>query len=174
MRPRFKWRPYVLRAYFDTNLLIAENSGKMTHAYRQFLMGHKGDIEARYTTNKGRLPPEMIEGMRAAYSECEPLLSTVPQREEEDIRVGFRREILLACGFTKEEVDKLDLSTIDDEKFQAMVREKLLGAMVNNGARQKVIAQEEVEKYVERGWEVNAVLPNGKVVMRVPSLNYEG
>ena len=33
-------------------LLIAENNGKMAHAYRQFFMGHKGEIEARYTTNK--------------------------------------------------------------------------------------------------------------------------
>ncbi|MDH3341754.1 MAG: hypothetical protein OEL84_10800, partial [Nitrosopumilus sp.] len=48
-----KARPYVLRAYFDTQLLLAESHGKMTHAYRQFFMGHKGDIEARYTTNKG-------------------------------------------------------------------------------------------------------------------------
>ncbi len=49
MRPRFNWRPYVLRAYFDTQLLLAENHGKISHAYRQFFMGHKGDIEARYT-----------------------------------------------------------------------------------------------------------------------------
>jgi len=50
MRPKYSWRPYVLRSYFDTQLLIAENNGKMAHAYRQFFMGHKGDIEAVYTT----------------------------------------------------------------------------------------------------------------------------
>jgi len=27
-RPRFQWRPYILRAYFDTELLIAESKGK--------------------------------------------------------------------------------------------------------------------------------------------------
>ena len=36
-----KERPYVLRAYFDTQLLLAEYRGKITHAYRQFFMGHK-------------------------------------------------------------------------------------------------------------------------------------
>jgi hypothetical protein len=76
---------------------------------------------------------------------------------------------LLACGFSKEEIDKLDLSTIDDEKFQSMVKQKLLGSVMNNGASQKVISQEVVEKYIEKGWEVAAVLPNGKVVMRVPT-----
>ena len=57
-------RPYVLRAYFDTQLLLAESKGKMTHSYRQFFMGHKGDMEARYTVNKGRLTKDMIEDMR--------------------------------------------------------------------------------------------------------------
>ncbi len=36
LRPKYKWRPYVLRAYFDTQLLVAENNGKIAHAYRQF------------------------------------------------------------------------------------------------------------------------------------------
>jgi hypothetical protein len=35
--------------------------------------GHKGDVEARYSTNK-MLPSHMIEGMRKAYKECEPFL----------------------------------------------------------------------------------------------------
>ena len=72
-----KARPYVLRAYFDTQLLLAESHGKMTHAYRQFFMGHKGDIEARYTTNKGRLTDEMISDMRRAYSKSQEFLCTI-------------------------------------------------------------------------------------------------
>ena len=72
-----KTRPYVLRAYFDTQLLLAESHGKMTHAYRQFFMGHKGDIEARYTTNKGRLTDEMISDMRRAYSKSQQFLCTL-------------------------------------------------------------------------------------------------
>jgi hypothetical protein len=83
MRPRFKWRPYVLRAYFDTQLLVAENHGKIGHAYRQFFMGHKGDIEARYTTNKGRLPQEVIEDMRQSFLKCEEYLSNQPVSRED-------------------------------------------------------------------------------------------
>jgi hypothetical protein len=30
-------------------------------------MGHKGDIEHTYTTNKGVLPPNVVEDMREAY-----------------------------------------------------------------------------------------------------------
>ena len=51
----FKWRPYVLRAYCDTAFDIAESKGWISHPWRMFFMGHKGDIEARYSCNKARL-----------------------------------------------------------------------------------------------------------------------
>jgi hypothetical protein len=83
LRAGFGWRPYVLRAYCDTNMILAESKGKISHPYLQFLMGHKGDIEARYSTNKGALPPDMIEDMRKSYRECEPFLSTATQPLEQ-------------------------------------------------------------------------------------------
>ena len=73
-RPRFTWRPYVLRAYFDTELLIAESKGKIAHDFRAFFMGHKGTIEAKYTTNKGILPEVLVTEMRDAFKRSEELL----------------------------------------------------------------------------------------------------
>ena len=70
-RPRFAWRPYVLRAYFDTQLLIAESKGKIAHDFRVFFMGHKGSMESRYTTNKGILPEVLIAEMREAFLRSE-------------------------------------------------------------------------------------------------------
>ena len=82
-----KVRPYALRAYFDSQLLIAESHGCMTHAYRQFFMGHKGDMEARYTTNKGRLTEQMTEDMRRSYERSQAFLSTdVTQNSDTDRR----------------------------------------------------------------------------------------
>jgi hypothetical protein len=74
MRPRFKWRPYVLRAYFDTQLLIAESRGKIAHDFRCFYMGHKGSIEAKYTTNKSILPKILMDEMREAFKRSEEFL----------------------------------------------------------------------------------------------------
>ena len=88
-----KARPYVLRAYFDTQLLLAESHGQMTHAYRQFFMGHKGDIEARYTTNKGRLTDEMISDMRRAYSKSQEFLCTI--NNENNNSSQNKKEMLL-------------------------------------------------------------------------------
>jgi hypothetical protein len=66
-------RPYVLRGYFATALDIAESKGLISHPWRMFIMGHKGDIEARYSTNK-RLPPDMIEEMRESYKKAQNTL----------------------------------------------------------------------------------------------------
>ncbi len=73
-RPRFDWRPYVLRAYFDTQLLMAESRGKVAHDFRTFFMGHKGTIEAKYTTNKGILPETLVREMQNAYKRSEEFL----------------------------------------------------------------------------------------------------
>ncbi len=90
IRSVVKARPYVLRAYFDTQLLLAESNGCMTHAYRQFFMGHMGDIEARYTTNKGKLTEQMVEDMRGAFARSEPFLSAGGGDD-----AGRRREMFL-------------------------------------------------------------------------------
>ncbi|MDE0091578.1 MAG: hypothetical protein OXP12_09595 [Thaumarchaeota archaeon] len=91
-----KVRPYALRSYFDSQLLIAESHGCMTHAYRQFFMGHKGDMEARYTTNKGRLTEQMTEDMRLSYERSQTFLSTDVTHDSEANRrrmlVGMWRQ----------------------------------------------------------------------------------
>ncbi len=74
MRPRFLWRPYVLRAFFDTQLLIAESRGRMVHDFRVFFMGHKGSIEARYTTNKSILPKALVDVIRESFKRSEEFL----------------------------------------------------------------------------------------------------
>jgi hypothetical protein len=85
MRPRFKWRPYVLRAFFDTQLLIAESRGKIAHDFRVFFMGHKGSIEAKYTTNKSILPKTLMDEMRESFRKSQEFLDyeTNTEREEE-------------------------------------------------------------------------------------------
>jgi hypothetical protein len=169
MRPRFSWRPYVLRAYFDTQLMVAENHGKISHTYTQFFMAHKGDIEAQYTTRKGRLPPQVIEDMRESYRKCQEYLQTTitESASEEKIKESFRRQLLLVAGFDPEEVKKIDLS-IDDSSFQEIIRKRLLEAMANHGMSQKVVRINDVERYIMEGWGFVAMLPGEKVVIKIP------
>lgn len=164
------WRPYVLRSYFDTRLMLAESRGLVLRDYRQFWMGHKGDIENRYTTNKQRLPEDVVEDMREAYRRSQEYLSTtkVERTSEEQIRAAFKKQLLLVAGFKQEEIEGKDLAAITDEEFQAMVRQRLLGAMANNGARQKVVGVNDVERFITEGWDFVAALPNDRAIMKIP------
>jgi hypothetical protein len=137
--------------------------------YRQFWMGHKGDIEARYTTNKHRLPAEVVEDMRASYQRCQEYLQTaVPEVASDRIREEFKKQLLLVAGFRPDEIEKMDLMHMGDEEFQATIRQRLLSVMENNGARQKIVPANELEKYIAKGWEFVATLPNGKAVIKLP------
>ena len=157
----------MLRAYFDTMLLIAENNGKIAHAYRQFFMGHKGDIEARYTTNKGRLPEEFIEDMRDSYRKSLEYLETSKAEVSEDrLQNALRRQLLLVAGFDGDEIDELDLGMSDDE-FQETIRKRLVGSMVNNGNSQKVVSMGDVEAFLGRGWSFVAKLSDEKAVLKI-------
>ena len=109
-----KERPYVLRAYFDTQLLLAESKGKITHAYRQFFMGHKGDIEAKYTTNKHRLPEHLIADMKEAYERSQNFLT--PFEEDNEVNEKSKKEILLEMWKEQAKLYGIDPMKIKIEK----------------------------------------------------------
>jgi len=163
-----KMRPYVLRAYFSTALDIAESKGLISHPWRQFIMGHKGDIEARYSTNK-RLAPDMIEEMRESYRKCLKFLETkVSEVSEDNAKLFLQQQLLSAVGYKQEEIDKIDLNNISNEDFQQLLRDKVAGAMVGNGSKQRLVPINEIEKLLKEGYEFQAVLPNGKAIMKLP------
>jgi integrase len=164
------WRPYVFRSYFDTALMQAESRGWITHAYQQFWMGHTGDIESTYTTTKNRLPDTLVEDMRQRYTRVQPLLQTRGSEgaDEEKMKRAFKEQLLMVAGFKKEETQKMDIDALDEDDMQRLVKEKLLGVMMNNGSKQKVVPATEVESYIKNGWEYAASLPNGSAIMKLP------
>lgn len=103
-----KMRPYTLRAYFDSQLLIAESHGRMTHAYRQFFMGHKGDMEARYTTNKGKLTEQMTEDMRRSHEYSQTFLSTYAANDSSD----DKRKMLISMWQEQAKMHGIDIDSI--------------------------------------------------------------
>jgi len=150
-------------------LMLAESKGLVLRDYRQFWMGHKGDIENRYTTNKCRLPESVIEDMRDGYRRGQEYLQTtkVEETSEEKLRQAFRKQLLLVAGFNQDEVKKVDLSSINDEELQEIVRKKLLGVETSDCVKQKVVDINDVENYLTQGWEYVANLPNKKVIIKL-------
>lgn len=168
-------RPYVLRAYAETQLIISESKGKISHPYLQFIAGHKGDIEARYSTNKGRLPPEMIEGMRNAYQQCEPFLSTqaLPTNQEtakKEAQIEALKTVakavfgidLLEVKIAKEKEDKIELTQDETiELFEVEIKKKR-----EEPDPQKLVREEELEACLAGGWQFVSVLPSQKILIR--------
>ena len=93
MRPRFKWRPYVLRAFFDTQLLIAESRGKIAHDFRVFFMGHTGSIESKYTTNKSILPKILMDEMRESFRKSQEFLDLEINLERDEEKISYQRVV---------------------------------------------------------------------------------
>ena len=193
MRPRFQWRPYVLRAYFDTQLLVAENHGKTSHAYRQFFMGHKGDMEARYTTNKGRLPEDLIEDMRRSFRDCEEYLSAMPQsREDPELttirtmvesgvldlsKPNVKQYLIKKLGIEDVEVKVAKMketASNEDEAYVKVICGELgikpmqveTSRPKNDDDPKKIEPEDELEQYLSDGWDVQNVLPSGKILIK--------
>lgn len=164
------WRPYVLRSYFDTQLMVAESKGLIIRDYRSFFMGHTGDIEHTYTLNKSKLPREVIEQMRESYRKAQKYLQTADTANREDINKMFKRQLLLVAGYKSEEI-KEEHMELGEEEFQKMVREKLAKEMGNSNIQQKVVSTSELDIYLQKGWEFVAVLSDNKAILKSPVLS---
>lgn len=151
---------HSFRKWFKTRM---EMSG-VKPIVTELLMGHDIGISGSYMK-----PTE--EELLEEYAKAIPNLTIVGSvGEKADRNIEFKREILLKVGgYNKEEVDKLDLANMEDTDIQKMVRERLLGAMTNNGNHQRVIPINEVETYLTKGWEYVAALPTGKAVLKLPN-----
>jgi hypothetical protein len=169
-------RPYVLRAYFDTNMIIAESKGKISHPYLQFMMGHKGDIEARYSTNKGVLPPDMIEDMRRCYRECEPFLSMAAQPLEQssivkEAKIEALKSIAKSLlGIDLREVTlarerELGRELSRDEELN-LLEEELKKLREGKHNPQRIIREDELEGHLAEGWNVQTILPSGRILIK--------
>jgi len=93
-------------------------------------MGRKGDIENRYTTNKAKVPESV---MRGAYKRRQEYLQTeAEETSEERLRQAFRKQLLLVAGFNQDEVEKMDISSMNDEGLQTIIRKRLLGEKISD------------------------------------------
>lgn len=158
-----KNRPYVLRTTAASRFSEAENRGLVSHAYWQFWMGHKGDMSARYSVERGALPETTLEEMRRAYRRCEPLLSSIPRASfggSEAIRA-----LLVAVGVPKEDAGKLDLDALTPEQI-AELAEKVPARPAKRAA-QRLVPLEEANALLAQGWEPVSVGP-AHVILREP------
>ncbi len=173
-------RPYVLRKYFDTQLLQAESKTGLKRDYRVFWMGHTGDMEHEYTLNHGILSDNVIEDMREQYAKASKFLETESHgMKEEDVSKltsnAMRETAIMiletAYGIKLSDKEKEDIMAIDTKELQDKLREIFSNKKVeilNNGNRYKTIQESELETYLNKGWGLVQIYPNGdKAVIKL-------
>ena len=186
-------RPYILRAYFATALDIAESKGLISHPWRQFMMGHKGDMEAVYSTNKRPLP-EKVDEMRAAYMRASQFFETVPKTQDnarKELKEGFIESVLMTLNQLgrnieiesedRERLLELDFETLKEEmkkilgqnpnykdETELAISDKKSLLHSNNGSRQKVIPMVAIEAYINEGFDFITAIPGDKAIVRLP------
>jgi len=169
-------RPYVLRAYAETQLIIAESKGRISHPYLQFIAGHKGDIEARYSTNKGRLPEEMIEDMRKCIQKCEPYLSTTTREIDQSTVVKEAKiEALKSIAKSLLGIDLLEVKVAKEKELKReLSRDEEIELFENEIQKmregekdpQTIVKEDELEAYLADGWQFVSVLPSQRILIR--------
>ena len=169
-------RPYVLRAYAETQLIIAESKGKISHPYLQFMAGHKGDIESRYSTNKGILPEEMVEDMRKSIQACEPFLGTTAQEMDQSMVVKEAKiEALKSIAKSLLGIDLLEVKVAKEKELEReLSRDEEIELFENEIKKmregeedpQTIVKEEELEAYLADGWQFVSVLPSQRILIR--------
>ena len=133
-------------------------------------MGHKGDMEARYTTNKGRLTEQMREDMRRTYAQSQAFLSTDPDKNSEESKkemlLGMWRQQAKMYGMDPDKMLKNSIektspeSDLDTEKTKTPTNP-------DQPYESKIVDNEkELMSYCSRGWDVVCSIPDGKFLMR--------
>ena len=141
------WRPYVLRSYASTQLLLAESKGRIARDFREAILGHDLGVSGRYNLSK-KLQPTMVEEMRAAYKRCEPFLSTIPSRTEQDSQAKMAKTMLMGLGYSEVELASVDFDNLDVTLFQELVTKKM--ASTGASAKQELVDASDLRRYLSK------------------------
>lgn len=176
-----RWRPYVLRSYCSTQLLI----GRMDHDTREAILGHDLGVSGRYNLRK-RLADHVVEAMRSEYERAMGALLTARGAEERRSTDDFVRLLLRSMGLP-EDTDVSQMS----EKERAVLADQLskrLVAGTSDGAKgqspspehhegdvsvrtpvQRIVSMEEVPGLLNQGWSAVMPLDSTRFIVQAPA-----
>lgn len=173
-------RPYELRSYFETRMEQAQKDGVIPKDWRTHWAGHVGDMDARYTHDKGasNIPDYLIEDMRQTYKEAESYLTTkqpklIPANKirAEIVRVFFKGARLKDKVISEIEEKYGGLEKVPDDDLPKIVDEyhrKGYGTYASAG-KQIIVSPTDARKYLDEGYTYVATLPTNEVVLQTAS-----
>ena len=181
----FQWRPYVFRHRFGVSLDASEGKGLISHSWRMHIMGHTGDIETTYSTDKP-LPEAVIDEMREAFKKCLKNIETEVRGISEDDKESLEKTLTGTVlqkifGYSKEESEKL--MELSDKDLQKELQKKLGNAMDSESVRRKAMQDAReigkrknkqvmipitfVDEYFNQGFEFVSAIGSDRAIMRL-------
>jgi hypothetical protein len=116
-----------------------------------------------------------MEGIWQAAKRVQGIVQSRTPEEDivtvEEARAIGKETWFESLGFSKEEIQKLDLIHKEGEELQNAMRLKLLCLLSENGRRQKIVKVEEIDQALEEGYEYVDKLPDGRIVVRLPEFS---
>lgn len=170
-------RPYELRSYFETRMEMAEKDGVILKDWRTHWAGHVGNMDARYTHDKGasNIPDYLIEDMRQTYQKAESYLTTKQPRlipadkiRAEVVRVFFKGAKLKDKAVSEIEEKYGGLEKVPDDDLPKLVDEyqrRGYGAYASAG-KQVIVSPTDARKYLNEGYTYVATLPTNEIVLQ--------
>jgi site-specific recombinase XerD len=160
-----RWRevyPHCLRKAFESAL---RNAG-LDLKDQEFLMGHilPGTQDPYYDYTK-------VEGLRKKYMQ----VNFFPQRAypTEELRKKQVLDTARLLGFPEEKIKRVEEAlakyTTVDEAIEEIRKLSLQGYKMKenpNSDPKKIIGETELEDYLFKGWDVQTVLPSGKILIK--------
>lgn len=165
------WRPYVLRSYCSTRLLL----GPMSRDLRESMLGHDTGIAGRYTVGK-RWGPELLAEARVEYANSAHLLETTAATK------GDTKQVLLASLISAVEraTGKDAPGPVTQESLKAILRDALgAGSPLEpvavqaasippprRACEERAVDAELVGRYLDLGWVFRSPLNSHLAVVR--------
>ncbi|MCI4364630.1 MAG: hypothetical protein L3K10_00990 [Thermoplasmata archaeon] len=160
-------RPYVLRCYASTRLLLAEASSKIPRDLRESILGHDtGGAAARYHVGK-TWGPELLKEARASFKRAETFLTTNAVIESNEGGNRVLRALMVVKGMAPTDADKVDLGSMTDPEIQELFRKLGIGATTSKRS-ERAFPVDDVPKMLDAGWEFVAPLNGSMAVLRSP------
>jgi hypothetical protein len=159
------WRPYVLRAYASTQLLLSETRGLITRDMREAILGHDLGVSGRYNLSK-KLHPSMVDEMRAAYGRCAPFLASGSARGGTNAtNPETRKLLLLAVGYTEEQVARMNVPTMESDALVDAIQKSPSRSGAGASPQQQVVDESALPQYLADGWRFVSTVNGSKAVV---------
>lgn len=152
--------PYINRSYFGSRCMLAQTEGFLWD-WKEFCMGHKGNISAVYALHK-QLPPDTVEAMREGYTVALQYLETRQTGARKDPWRDMVSALLGVAGVPESQTSGLNLSKLTPDEVVALVKDQAVASLK---PAQRIVQATDLESLILKGWRFVTNLGDGRFVV---------